>query len=155
MSESGGSGAGPETRPATVGPSGGSETRSPAFPFVLVDRVLAAVPFERAVGLRNVTANDPLLARGGGDVASMRRGLLIEAFAQLAGAALSGDGLRPAAVDVSRIGSMRFLRSPVPGDQLVLTVELSRGGQDRAKAACKAEISGELVAEGELEFAAP
>ncbi len=130
-----------------------------AFPFILVDKILGSAPGERAIALRNVTANDPLLASGGArpDPAaaspplSMRRGLLIEAFSQVASYALAGEGEVPRPVEIARIDSMRFLRSPVPGDQLVLTVEISKAG-DAIRAACKAEAGGELVAEGTLEL---
>ena len=123
-----------------------------AFPFVLVDKLLGSAPGERAVGLRNVTANDPLLACADGRPATLRRALLVEAFSQLVGAALVPEGKSPAAVEISRIESMRFLRSPVPGDQLVLTVELSEAGEKAVRAACKAEIGGELAAEGTIEL---
>lgn len=122
-----------------------------AFPFLLVDKVLAAVESERAVGLRNVTANDPLLAAGGRRPYSMRRGLLVEAFAQLAAIALAPEGGTPRSVEIAKIDSMRFLKTPVPGDQIVMTVELSREGDD-LKAACKAEIGGELAAGGTIEI---
>ena len=126
-----------------------------AFPFVLVDKVLGLAPAERAIGLRNVTANDPLVAGGGRRPGTLRRALMIEAFAQLAAVALAPEGSPPAPVEISRIDSMRFLRSPVPGDQIVLTVELSKADPRGCRAACKAEIGGELVAEGALEFEPP
>jgi 3-hydroxyacyl-[acyl-carrier-protein] dehydratase len=121
-------------------------------PFILVDKLLASVPGERAVGLRNVTANDPLIAGGGRRPISLRRSLLVDAFVQLVGMALVPEGEDAASVELSKIEAMTFLRSPVPGDQIVLTVELS-GGEDAARRAkCRAEIDGELVAEGEIEF---
>lgn len=122
-----------------------------AFPFLLVDKVLAAVENERAVGLRNVTANDPLLAAEGRRPYGMRRGLLVEAFAQLAAIALAPEGGTPRSVEIAKIDSMRFLKTPVPGDQIVMTVELSREG-DNLKATCKAEIGGELAAGGIIEI---
>ena len=51
-----------------------------AYPFILVDRLLGAAPGLRAVGLRNVTANDPLVAGGGRTPSTLRRSLLTEAF---------------------------------------------------------------------------
>jgi len=126
--------------------------RHPAeFPFLLVDKVLGAETGERAIGLRNVTANDPLLASGG-KATGLRRSLLIEAFAQLVAIALAPGDSRPSAVDIARIDSMTFERSPVPGDQIVMTVELARpatGGPLTAR--CKAEIGGELISQGTLE----
>lgn len=121
------------------------------FPFLLVDKILGAVENERAVGLRNVTSNDPLLAREGRRPYSMRRGLLIEAFTQLASIVLTPEGGDPCSVEITRIDSMRFLKSPAPGDQIVMTIEISREG-DALKVACKAEIGGELAAEGLIEI---
>ena len=125
-----------------------------AFPFLLIDKVLGAVENERAVGLRNVTSNDPLLAAEGRRPYSMRRGLLVEAFAQLAAIVLTPEGGKPgepSPVEIAKIESMRFLKSPAPGDQIVMTIEFTREG-DVLKAACKAEIGGELAAEGTLEI---
>jgi 3-hydroxyacyl-[acyl-carrier-protein] dehydratase len=121
-----------------------------AFPFILVDKVLASAPDERAIGLRNVTANDPLLAAQGRREVSLRRGLIVEAFSQLAAVALAPKGTPPQAVEISRIDSMRFVRSPVPGDQLVLTIELSKPEAGEVSISCKAEVDGSLIAEGTL-----
>ncbi|MHC4250096.1 MAG: 3-hydroxyacyl-ACP dehydratase FabZ family protein [Planctomycetota bacterium] len=137
--------------------SEGAGSEPPAeYPFILVDKLLAAVPGERAVGLRNVTANDPLVAGGGRRPFSLRRSFLVDAFAQLVALALAPEGERPAPVEISKIDSMSFLRSPVPGDQVVLTVELTEveGGSATRRAKCRAEAGGELVAEGEIEFEA-
>ena len=127
-----------------------------AYPFILVDKLMAAVPGERAIGLRNVTANDPLVAGGGATPKTLRRSLLVDSFAQLAAIALAPEGDRPAPVEISRIESMGFVRSPVPGDQVVLTVEITGAGDASRRARCRAEAGGELIAEGEIEFdAAP
>ena len=125
-----------------------------AYPFVLVDKLLAAVSGERAVGVRNVTANDPLIAGGGRTPHSLRRSLLVDAFAQLVALALAPEEERPEPVEISKIEAMTFLRSPVPGDQVVLTVELMAGESEGAArgAKCRAEAGGELVAEGVIEF---
>ncbi len=134
-----------------------------AFPFILIDKVLAMAPGERAIGLRNVTANDPLIVTEGADGVSaaggLRRGLILEAFAQLASALPASDGAPPRAGEISRIDSMRFLRTAVPGDQIVLTVVLSKEADEQeggaVKASCKAEVEGVLLAEGTVEFVAP
>jgi 3-hydroxyacyl-[acyl-carrier-protein] dehydratase len=122
-----------------------------AFPFLLVDKILGAVEGERAIGLRNVTANDPLLAAEGREPHSMRRSLLVEAFAQLAAIVLAPEGESAGSVEIAKIDSMSFLRTPVPGDQVVMTVELAREGE-KLSARCKAEIGGQLAAEGTVEI---
>ncbi len=130
----------------------GSATRHPAeSPFSFIDRVLGVQTGERAVALRNVTANDPLVASGG-----LRRAFLVEAFAQLASIALSPEDRLPSAVEIAKIESMTFSRTPVPGDQIVLTVELSRPEEGaRLKALCKAEVDGEVISQGAIEIEDP
>ena len=122
---------------------------SASYPFLLVDKVMGMESGTRAVGLRNVTANDPLLAGGGRRPLTMGRTLLIEAFTQLAAMALGADAKHPAAVEVTAIDSMSFLRSPVPGDQIILDVELAADGS-ATNVLCKAAIDGQTVAEGSL-----
>jgi len=134
---------------------GGGSVCPAECPFILVDKLLASVPGERAIGLRNVTANDPLIGGGGGGrPLSLRRSLLVDAFAQLVAMALVPAGERPVPVEISRIEAMSFLRSPIPGDQIALTVDIMSGGGEGAakRAKCRAEVGGELVAEGEIEF---
>lgn len=145
----------PDDQPAPAKPQNG-------FPFILIDKVLATAPGERAIGLRNVTANDPLIVTEGAEGVSaaggLRRGLVLEAFAQLASALPPSDGAPPRAVEISKVESMRFLRTAVPGDQIVLTVVLSKEGPTpeggAVKASCKAEVEGVLLAEGTVEFSA-
>lgn len=116
------------------------------YPFILVDKILAMSPGERAVGLKNVTANDPLVAASGEGGLVLRRGLLLEAFVDLVSAALGGSA-RP---DLEEVRSMRFLATPEPGDQLVLTVTLREREEGRLPVHCKAEAGGRVIAEGEV-----
>jgi len=125
-------------------------TRHPAsYPFLLIDKVMGMDAGVRAVGLRNVTCNDPLLAGGGRRPLTMRRALLVEAFAQLTAMALGEDSRHPADVEVACINSMSFTTTPTPGDQIVLTVELAAEG-DNTRAACKAEAGGATIAGGSI-----
>ena len=122
-----------------------------SYPFLLLDKVLGMQSGERAVGLRNVTANDVLLAGQGRKPRTMRRALLIEGFSQLAAMALGPDSKHPVLVELAAIDSMTFGKTPVPGDQIVLNVELSRDG-DTVRATCKAEVDGSPIASGTLVF---
>ena len=147
----------PEAPEATAGMDGPADTDRAerpgavdADPFLMIARVLAVEPGERAVGLRNVTAGDPLLTDGRRHPAKLRHGLLVEAFTQLAAEVITDAA--PGSLDVSEIDSMKFLRTPTPGDQLVLTVAFSKGEGEPLRAACRAEAEGVLVAEGTLTF---
>jgi 3-hydroxyacyl-[acyl-carrier-protein] dehydratase len=122
-----------------------------SYPFLLVDKVLGVTPGESAVGLRNVTANDVLLAAQGRKPATMRRALLIEAFSQLTAMALGPDSKHPLLVELAEIQAMTFTKTPVPGGQIVLNVELSRD-DEKATATCKAEVDGAPIATGTLLF---
>ena len=79
--------------------------------------------------------------------------LIVEAMAQVGGIVLTqlpgGSGLWLFA----GIDKVRFRRPVVPGDQLVMTVELLTLKRKRfGKMSAIAEVNGTLVCEGELMF---
>jgi len=124
------------------------------YPFALVDRVLELVPGERVVALKNVTFNEPFFQGHFPGRSIMPGVLIIEAMAQAGGVLLAKmPDIPPGLLLFAGIDKVRFRRPVVPGDQLVMTVELlsikrKRFGKTRARA----EVAGQLAAEGELMF---
>lgn len=102
------------------------------YPFLLVDRVIEIDPFERAVGVKNVTVNEPHFQGHFPDRPVMPGVLIIEAMAQTAGV-LVVHSLGPDAegrlVFFMSIDNARFRKPVVPGDVLHLEVikDRSRG----------------------------
>lgn len=124
------------------------------YPFALVDRIIDYVPGERAVGIKNVTFNEPQFQGHFPDRPIMPGVLIVEAMAQVGGIVLTQlpdvpEGL----LMFAGIDKVRFRRPVVPGDQLVMTVELLSVKRRRfGKMQGRATVDNQLVAEGELMF---
>jgi 3-hydroxyacyl-[acyl-carrier-protein] dehydratase len=115
------------------------------YPFLLVDRIIENHPGERAVGIKNVTVNGRPIMPGV---------LIVEAMAQVGGIVLlQMADLKDKLSLFAGIDKVRFRRPVVPGDQLVMTVELICIKQRRfGKMQARAMVDGQLVSEGELMF---
>lgn len=124
------------------------------YPFLLVDRVLEIEGFQRAVGLKNVTLNEPFFNGHYPDEPIMPGVLIVEAMAQLAGLLLLRKleltGKVPVLLSIDRV---KFRRAVVPGDQLVLEAETIRLSGSRGRVRCRSSVAGQLVAESRLNFA--
>lgn len=124
------------------------------YPFALVDRIIELVPGEKIVGIKNVTFNEPQFQGHFPGRPIMPGVLIIEAMAQVGGVLIAKMPDMPEGILLfAGIDKVRFRRPVVPGDQLVMTIELLRLKQRRfGKVYGKAEVDGQLVADGELLF---
>jgi UDP-3-O-[3-hydroxymyristoyl] N-acetylglucosamine deacetylase/3-hydroxyacyl-[acyl-carrier-protein] dehydratase len=122
------------------------------YPFLMVDRILK-IDGEKITGVKNVSANEPYFQGHFPGHPIMPGVLQLEAMAQVAGVLL----LRKleAANQVAYFMSaedVKWRKPVVPGDTLVIEVELTkaRGKIGKAKGVCK--VGGEIVSEGEVTF---
>lgn len=124
------------------------------YPFSLVDRIIEYVPGERAVGIKNVTFNEPHFQGHFPGRPIMPGVLIVEAMAQVGGIVLTQmTDVQEGLFMFAGIDKVRFRRPVVPGDQLVMTVELLWVKKRRfGKMQGRAEVDGQLAAEGELMF---
>lgn len=124
------------------------------YPFALVDRIIEYVPQEKAVGLKNVTFNEPYFPGHIPGKPLMPGVLQIEAMAQVGGTILMQiPELKGKFFAFAGIDKVRFRRPVVPGDQLIMTVELLALKRNRiAKMKGKGEVDGQLAVEGEMLF---
>ena len=123
-------------------------------PILLVDRIVELEPGQRAVGLKNVTANEWFFEGHFPDQPIMPGVLIIEALAQTgAVAALSSDEYSGKLGLFAGIDGVRFRRQVIPGDQLRLEVEMERLRRGIGRANAVATVAGETAAEGRLTFA--
>ncbi len=122
------------------------------YPFLLVDRIVELEPGRRAVGIKNVTINEPFFPGHFPGHPIMPGVLIVEAMAQTGGMLLA-DQLTESpgkVVYFMAIDRVKFRKPVIPGDQLRLEVEVIqiRGINCRMKGV--ARVEGKVVAEGEL-----
>ncbi len=124
------------------------------YPFALVDRIIDFVPGERATGIKNVTFNEPHFQGHFPGRPIMPGVLIVEAMAQVGGIVLTQLPDVPKGLFMfAGIDKVRFRKPVVPGDQLIMTVELLCVKRRRfGKMKGRAEVDGQLVAEGDLMF---
>jgi len=96
------------------------------YPILLVDRILEYVPDERAVGLKNVTANEPHFQGHFPGLPVMPGVLIVEAMAQTAAILVMktlGMEAEGKVVYFMTIDDARFRKPVTPGDSLHIHVE--------------------------------
>ena len=123
------------------------------YPMILVDRVLEIEADQRAVGVKNVTINEPFF-QGHYPIRPIMPGVLIvEAMCQLAGLMLSQKLERTGKIAMLLSLDNVKLRKPVtPGDQLVLEAEAVKANTRFGETRCSAFVSGELAAQADVKF---
>jgi len=126
------------------------------YPFLLVDRIIEIELWKRAVGLKNVTSNEPFFQGHFPRNPIMPGALIVEAMAQVGGilARLSVSGLLEKESNDSiyfiSMDNVKFRKPVVPGDQLRLEVQTLRTGSRIWKIAAKSFVEKDIVAEAEL-----
>ncbi len=124
------------------------------YPFLLVDKILEVEEGKRAVGIKNVTANEEFFNGHFPDFPVMPGVLIVEALAQVgAVATLIKDENRGRLALFAGIDNCRFKRQVRPGDQLKLEVEMTRVRGTFGKGKGIATVDGELVCETDIMFA--
>ncbi len=123
------------------------------FPFLLVDKVVELDGYRRAVGIKNVSYNEPFFQGHFPGQPLMPGVLQIEAMAQLAGVLLlrKSDNQAKVAVLLSLDG-VKLRKSVVPGDQLRLEVETIKIKARTGEVFGRATVDGQLAAEATMKF---
>ncbi len=122
------------------------------YPFALVDRITELIPGKRAVGIKNVTFNEPHFQGHFPGKSIMPGVLIVEAMAQVGGIILKYATETDGLYMLAGINNVRFRRPVVPGDQLVMTVDLLNKRKRFGKMQAVATVDGHIVCEGEVLF---
>jgi 3-hydroxyacyl-[acyl-carrier-protein] dehydratase len=121
---------------------------------LLVDRIVEMEPGKRAVGIKNVTINEPFFQGHFPGNPIMPGVLLLEAMAQVAAAACLGLEENKGKLGVfAGVDECRFKRQVVPGDTLRLEIEMTALRRGIGKAEAKALVDGQLACSAILTFA--
>ena len=123
------------------------------YPLLLVDRIINIDANRSAVGVKNVTFNEPHFQGHFPGEPIMPGVLIIEGMAQTAGAiGIKNLGLdKPALVFFMTIDNAKFRKPVVPGDVLEYHVNLIKQRGSICKYACVAMVRGEKVAEADVQ----
>ncbi|MDO5059386.1 MAG: 3-hydroxyacyl-ACP dehydratase FabZ [Neisseria sp.] len=125
------------------------------FPFLLIDRVIAAEPGKTLTAIKNVTINEQFFQGHFPEMPVMPGVLIVEAMAQACGvlAVLSqGNSERPEGEVTLFAGldNVRFKRPVLPGDQLTFEVELLAHKRGIGKFHAVAKVDGQLACEAQI-----
>ncbi|MDQ4044929.1 MAG: 3-hydroxyacyl-ACP dehydratase FabZ [Chloroflexota bacterium] len=124
------------------------------YPFLLVDRVEELEPGERAVGYKNVSANEEFFQGHFPDYPVMPGVLIVEAIAQVGAVALLSLGEYEGQIAFfAGIDKVRFKRQVKPGDTLKLEVQLKQVRRGIGSGEGIATVAGEVACKGEFMFA--
>jgi 3-hydroxyacyl-[acyl-carrier-protein] dehydratase len=123
------------------------------YPFLLVDRVVEFEKGKRIVALKNVTINEPFFQGHFPDTPIMPGVLIVEAMGQ-AGGVLVTQSLPPEnrgkLIYFMGFDKVRFRKPVVPGDQLILELEMMKLRSKVVKMAGIAKVDGKTAAEAQL-----
>ena len=122
------------------------------YPFLLVDRIIDIDGDNSAVGIKNVTINEPHFQGHFPEFPVMPGVLIVEAMAQTAGAICLhsiSDG-KPSLVYFMTIDNAKFRKPVVPGDRLELHVNKLKKRGNIWRFACEAMVDGSKAAEAEI-----
>jgi beta-hydroxyacyl-ACP dehydratase FabZ len=122
------------------------------YPMLLVDRILELEPGKRIVGLKNVTANEQFFQGHFPGAPVMPGVLIVEAMAQC-GAVLFLRDIPDRNKKLFLFGGVdkaRFRKPVVPGDQLIMELELLQQRATTIRLRGTARVNGNVVAEADL-----
>ncbi len=123
------------------------------YPILLVDRIIEVIPRKRCVGIKNVSMNEPHFQGHYPGMPIMPGVLILEALAQCGAVILLSDpeleGMIPV---IGGIDNVKFRRQVVPGDQLLLEIDLVKLKGTVGKIKAVASVEGQVAAEMEMIF---
>jgi len=123
------------------------------YPFLLVDRIVELEPGIRAVGLKNVTANEEFFQGHFPQRMIMPGVLLIECMAQVGGVMIQTlPEHREKLALLGTVDNAKFRRPVTPGDTITVEAVLIRARGNTGRVHCSARVGDKDVAEADIMF---
>lgn len=124
------------------------------YPFLLVDKILELEVGKRAVGIKNVTANEPFFQGHFPEYPVMPGVLILEAMAQVGAVALlSVEEYKGRIAFFAGVDNVRFREQVRPGDTLHMEAELISVRRNIGKGKAVAKVGDKVACEAEFMFA--
>ena len=122
------------------------------YPMLLVDRIVEIDAGKRIVGIKNVSANEQFFQGHFPGAPVMPGVLIVEAMAQCAAVLILRDipNREEKLFLFGGVDKARFRKPVVPGDQLVMELEVLAKRATTVKLKGTARVDGQVVAEAEL-----
>ncbi|UCD34741.1 MAG: 3-hydroxyacyl-ACP dehydratase FabZ [Nitrospiraceae bacterium] len=120
------------------------------YPFLLVDRITSIEENVKAVGFKNVTANEQFFQGHFPEYPIMPGVLIVEAMAQVAGILAFHSGAEGNSVYFMSIEKAKFRKPVVPGDQLRFEVQVLKHRNNVWRFSGQAFVDKSVVAEAEF-----
>ncbi|MEW9123134.1 MAG: 3-hydroxyacyl-ACP dehydratase FabZ [Thermotaleaceae bacterium] len=123
------------------------------YPFLLVDKIVEIEPGKKAVGIKNVTINEPFFQGHFPGNPIMPGVLIVEAMAQVGAVAMLSLEENKGKLGVfAGIDELRIKRQVIPGDTLRMEVEMIALKRNIGKAQAVAYVGEQVACKGILMF---
>lgn len=124
------------------------------YPFLMIDRIIEIDRDESAVGIKNVTYNEPIFQGHFPDKPVFPGVLIIEAMAQTAGAIViahdTASGASKSIVLMLTIDKAKFRKPAGPGDKIEFHIRKIHRRRTVGRYEARAIVDGALIAEAEV-----
>lgn len=123
-------------------------------PFQMLEKVVDLVPGISAKGIKNVSVNEPYFMGHFPGTPIMPGVLIVESCAQLCSLVIEKkpEDLEDKLYVLLKIDGFKFVKPVIPGDQLEIFVEKTKGGGVLVGFKCEVKVNGEAHAKGDLTF---
>lgn len=120
------------------------------YPFLLVDKIVEWEAEKKAVGLKNVTINEPYFEGHFPDNPVMPGVLILEAMAQVASLLAFHSGVEYEKISYVTVNTVKFRQPVLPGDQLIIETSVKDKSESHWLFSARSYVNDKLTTEAEF-----